>query len=288
MATALVVRLDEPTDFDLTLIEGDPADDHPEPIVAVPDPDVAARHVADRIAAHPQAAAAVIDLLRQSTGRSAWDALYAESIAYSSLLGGTEFQAWRAARPVHEDPGPTEPAVLVRRDGGVLSIVLNRPDRRNAMSRSVRDAACDALDVAVLDGSVHEVRLTGNGPAFCAGGDLDEFGANPDLAGAHFVRMDRSVGWRVHLVADRVVAQVHGACIGAGVEIPAFAARVVAHDDAWFQLPELAMGLLPGAGGTVSLPRRIGPWRTAWLALSGEPIDVRTAMAWGLVDARAD
>jgi enoyl-CoA hydratase/carnithine racemase len=77
---------------------------------------------------------------------------------------------------------------------------------------------------------------------------------------------------------------VHGACAGAGVELPAFAGRVIADPGTTFLLPELAMGLIPGAGGTVSLPRRIGRERTAKLALSGEPIDAKTALDWGLVD----
>jgi enoyl-CoA hydratase/carnithine racemase len=84
--------------------------------------------------------------------------------------------------------------------------------------------------------------------------------------------------------AARVRAVVHGACVGAGVELPAFAARVVAREGARFWLPELSLGLVPGAGGTVSLPRRIGRQRTAWLALSGRAIDAETALAWGLVD----
>jgi enoyl-CoA hydratase/carnithine racemase len=59
---------------------------------------------------------------------------------------------------------------------------------------------------------------------------------------------------------------------------------VVVEGDAWFELPEVGMGLVPGAGGTVSLPRRIGRQRTAWLALSGARLDADTALAWGLVD----
>ena len=81
---------------------------------------------------------------------------------------------------------------------------------------------------------------------------------------------------------------MHGSCVGAGVELPAFATRVVARPDASFRLPELGMGLVPGAGGTVSLPRRIGRQRAAWLALTGVPIDVETALSWRLVDAIAE
>ena len=84
--------------------------------------------------------------------------------------------------------------------------------------------------------------------------------------------------------AERLRARVHGTCIGAGVELPTFAAQVVATEDAVFQLPEVSMGLVPGSGGTVSLPRRIGRQRTAYMALSGTAIDARTALAWGLVD----
>ena len=73
--------------------------------------------------------------------------------------------------------------------------------------------------------------------------------------------------------------------MGAGIEVPAFAGRVVATADAAIALPELGAGLVPGAGGTVSIPRRIGRHRTALLGLTGSPIDAPTALAWGLVDA---
>jgi enoyl-CoA hydratase/carnithine racemase len=89
-------------------------------------------------------------------------------------------------------------------------------------------------------------------------------------------------------LGTRVTAHVHGACIGAGVEIPAFCARVHATPDAVFRLPEVAMGLIPGAGGTASLPRRIGRFRTNYLALSGFEIDANTAQRWGLVDLISD
>jgi enoyl-CoA hydratase/carnithine racemase len=75
--------------------------------------------------------------------------------------------------------------------------------------------------------------------------------------------------------------------MGSGLEMAAFCGWIEAHGDSVFGLPELGLGLIPGAGGTVSVTRRIGRWRTAYLVLSGRTIDVDTALAWGLVDAIA-
>jgi enoyl-CoA hydratase/carnithine racemase len=101
---------------------------------------------------------------------------------------------------------------------------------------------------------------------------------------AHAVRLRQSVGRAIEAVRERVVVHLHGACAGSGIELPAFAGHVIAAPDVRISLPELALGLIPGAGGTVSLPRRIGRHRTARLALTGEPVDAATALSWGLVD----
>jgi enoyl-CoA hydratase/carnithine racemase len=140
----------------------------------------------------------------------------------------------------------------------------------------------------VHDATVERVVVRGNGPAFCSGGDLRDFGTSTDLVRAHAVRTTRHPGALLHALADRVEVQVHGACVGAGVELPAFAGRVIARADTVFQLPEVAMGTIPGAGGTVSLPRRIGPQRTLLLALSGLPLTAGDALRWGLVDEVAE
>lgn len=140
------------------------------------------------------------------------------------------------------------------------------------------------LEIAELDPSVRETIVRGNGPSFCSGGDLDEFGTTIDGPQSHLLRLQLSGGYAVHRIADRVRFVVHGACIGAGVEVPSFASQVDAHPDAYFQLPELSMGLVPGAGGTVSLVHRIGRWRTAYMALTNRRVDAATALDWGLVD----
>jgi enoyl-CoA hydratase/carnithine racemase len=148
----------------------------------------------------------------------------------------------------------------------------------------MREALLDGLAVSAADPTITTVELRGEGPSFCSGGDLDEFGTFASPEAAHELRLERSVARALAAQADRVVAHVHGACAGSGVELPAFAAHVVAAADTTFALPELALGLIPGAGGTVSLTRRIGRHRTALLALTGRPIDATTALAWGLVD----
>jgi enoyl-CoA hydratase/carnithine racemase len=264
----------------------DGRDPLPPDQVAVPGLDPASRAIAATAAAAPKAAATLVGLLRLTSEAPVEHGLVAESLAYSMLLAGPEFTRWRAARPPRPPaPVPAEP-VLLDRAGDELRVTLNDPARHNAFSRHVRDGLAEALDVALADPSITRIRLAGRGPSFCSGGDLDEFGTSPDVTAAHLIRLERSAARRAERCRDRLRAVLHGACIGAGIEIPSFAARVEARDDAFFQLPELAMGLIPGAGGTVGLPRRIGRWRTAYLALSGLRLDLPTALTWGLVDAR--
>jgi len=232
----------------------------------------------------PRAAITCGQLLRQTAALDTAGGLAAEAAAYSLLLGGPEFARWLAERgaPRRRQP-PAEP-VSVSRDGGRLSIMLNDPGRRNAFSMRLREALLDALLVGEADETVTSVELCGAGPAFCSGGDLDEFGTATDLVAAYLVRLSRAP-WRViDRIAAKVTVTAHGACVGAGTEIAAYAGRITATADAFFALPEVAMGLVPGAGGSVSVPRRIGRWRAAWLMLTGDRLPAATALRWGLVD----
>jgi enoyl-CoA hydratase/carnithine racemase len=254
--------------------------------VAVDDPDAELQRLGDQARRSPQASVTLVQVLRTSAGLGHEDALTVESLAYSTLQSGPAFTTWLAERRAAASKIRAEPdrAVLVERQGARLVLTLNRPQVRNAVDTRLRDALVDGLALACADPSIAAVELRGAGPDFSSGGDLDTFGTLPDPATAHLTRVVRSPARLLWRVGERVTAYVHGACVGAGVELAAFAARVVAVPDTRFQLPEVALGLVPGAGGTVSIPRRIGPQRTAWLALGGAELDAVTAAQWGLVD----
>jgi hypothetical protein len=236
------------------------------------------------VAANPLASVTLAALLRGADQRTVAEGLVAESMAYGLLQAGPEFASWRRRVPVRDRPGGSGPPVLVTREGHELTVTLNRPHVLNAFSAPMRDELVAALQVAVVDPSVTSVVVRGAGASFCSGGDLDEFGTRSDPATAHLVRLQRSAGRVLAEVADRTTAHIHGATVGSGIELAAFAHRVAAHRSTRISLPEVHLGLVPGAGGTVSLPRRIGRHATMLLALGPPWIDAETALAWGLVD----
>jgi Enoyl-CoA hydratase/isomerase len=267
-------------------IHAEPGRPAPTCIDVIAESDAACAHLLQRIGANPLAAATLVDLLRHEAWSQIDTGLTLESLAYSTLQHGREFERWLAQRP-RRDVAVATGSVLAERSGEVLTITLNQPARRNAFSAAMRDALCASLQLAVLDDSIREVTLQGAGPAFCAGGDLDEFGDQRDAAIAHAGRLSRSAGRLLHQLAERTTCTLHGACIGAGIELPAFTGHIEARADAFFELPEVGMGLIPGAGGTVSIPRRIGRLRTARMALGGERLPADIALEWGLIDAIA-
>jgi hypothetical protein len=239
----------------------------------------------ETVAANPLASVTLAVLLRGAAGRTLAEGLVAESMAYGLLQAGPEFASWRSAVPVRDhaaDGGG--PPVLVERHDHELAITLHRPHVLNAFSAPMRDGLLAALQVAVVDPSVTAVVVRGSGASFCSGGDLDEFGSRSDPATAHLVRLQRSPARVMAGLSDRAEARIHGATVGSGIELAAFAHRVVADRATRICLPEVHLGLIPGAGGTVSLPRRIGRHRTMLLALGPPWIDADTALAWGLVD----
>ncbi len=239
----------------------------------------------ERIMARPLTALVLVQVLRSTELLPSPQGLDMESLAYSTLQAGPEFAAWNRERTIEPHPEPDEgEAVLLNRQGDTLEATLNRPNLRNSITIEMRDALVDALSVLEADASLQRLDLKAAGACFSVGGELREFGQLPDPAQAHWVRTVQSPARMLDKLRDRITARIHGACLGSGAELPCFASRVIAHPKTYFQMPELELGLIPGAGGTVSMTRRIGRQRMAWMVLSGKRVKAKTALEWGLVD----
>ncbi len=240
----------------------------------------------ERIERTPLAALTLVQVLRCVEYLPLEAAMTVESLAYATLQGGAEFRAWlqtRDAAPQLVAGGEGEP-VIIERDGNVVRAQLNRPANRNAISVEMRDALVELFELLLLDPSIECLQLSGRGGCFSVGGELREFGLAADPAAAHHIRSRHNPGSLLARCASRVRCHVHSACLGSGIELPAFAGHLSADPGSFFQLPELGFGLIPGAGGCVSIAHRIGRQRTAWMALSGRKVRARQALEWGLVD----
>ena len=253
---------------------------------AVVEPPFSAQGILRQIEAQPHAAAVTVQLLRSLPDLSVEQGLVAESIAYGLLQGSRGHRDWLAGRaPVAVE---ADGKVVLERSENQLTITLDRPNAGNAIDRTMRDQLFEAFTLADIDRDIDGISLRATGRSFSLGADLAEFGTTTDPATAHAIRMQTLPAHQIARCADRLEVHVQGACVGAGLEMAAWASRLTASPDAWFQLPELSMGILPGAGGSVSLSRRIGRQRTALLILSGKRISARTALDWWLIDAIVD
>lgn len=247
-----------------------------------------AETLADAVRRHPVAATMMARILRLNEKLPFARALDVESLAYSTLLGGEEFRNWRAKQPQRTAMlSPAGELVKFIRTDDKITLTLNDPERDNAMTAAMRDTLYNALANCLDDPSTPFVRIEGHGRCFSTGGHLPEFGSANDLAKAHIVRTLHSCTLALHRLGERASVFLHGACIGSGLEVPAAARHRIASPNAWFQLPELQMGLIPGAGGTVSVSRGIGRHRTAWMLLSGKRVTAREALSMGLIHAIA-
>ena len=168
-------------------------------------------------------------------------------------------------------------------DGGVAEIALNRPRVLNAHNMQMRDDLYEALEAVRDDPDVNSVLLRGEGDrAFCTGADLTEFGTAPSRVIARQVRWERDL-WGLFLAIDRpIVAALHGFVIGSGVEMALLCDLRIASEDAVFGMPEAALGLIPAAGGTQTLPRTLGAPRALQALLGGERIRRRERWHLGL------
>jgi len=242
--------------------------------------------VESALSANPVASTVLMQTLRVIETLDLYRALVVESLAYATLQQGEEFRRWLALQPAFLkdlDAIQAPPLRTIRIDAE-QTLVLDRPQVRNEIDSHMRDALFEAFSQASLDRDITRISVRGAGDSFSIGGALHEFGHVDSATTAHLIRTERLPSRVLARDGDRYHFHLHGACVGAGLEMAAFAGRVTAAPNTFFRLPEVSMGLIPGAGGCVSVTHRIGRQKAAWMMVTGARVTARAALKWGLVD----
>lgn len=174
--------------------------------------------------------------------------------------------------------------VIAAREGGVLTLTLDYPARRNALALPLREALHEALEAAQGDAEIRAVVLAGAGGSFCSGGDISGMEVADAMAGRE--RMRRTHRLIRLMVAGRlpIVAAVEGWCVGAGLSLACACDTILAAEDACFMAGFGRIGLIPDLGLPFTLPARIGAGRARQMFLYGSRLSAAEAERIGLVD----
>lgn len=168
-----------------------------------------------------------------------------------------------------------------RSEDGICRLALNNPEKRNALATPVLALIADTLDYVREDETVRCVVITGTDKVFAAGADIGEL-VEKDVAGA-LADVRPGIWFRIRSFPKPIIAAVEGWCLGAGNELLMCCDLAVAGESAKFGQPETNLGIIPGAGGTATLPRIVGRMKAMSMVLLGQPIDSKTALRLGLV-----
>ena len=179
----------------------------------------------------------------------------------------------------------TYQTIIYEKQGHVATITLSRPRQKNAISVEMLKDLSRCCDEISADSKVRAVVITGEGDAFCAGGDIEMLASLESPAKAQeFVAFSRSVFSKIYNLARPVIAAINGPALGGGCELALACDLRIAAESASFGQLEIRHGILPGAGGTQRLPRVVGLARAKELLYSGDIIDAAEAHRIGLVN----
>lgn len=176
-----------------------------------------------------------------------------------------------------------EPIVLLEREENIAIITLNHPEKLNAISVAVRDALYEHILAVQTDPTIDGIILRGNGKGFCAGADLKEFGTDPSVIEKRKIRIQHDIWEEFRKCPKPIAAILHGFAVGSGIEMAMICDFRFATPKTKISLPECALGMLPAAGGTQSLPRLM---RHGWaidFALKGYYLSAEEAKARQIV-----
>lgn len=180
------------------------------------------------------------------------------------------------------------PVLLEAKHEGIATLVMNRPDRLNALNNELAVALNEALGRLAKDETINVIVITGAGRAFCAGGDLAAMGKGRQTGATHelepLLRAGMQMVLKMRTIPQPVIAAVNGAAAGAGMNIALAADIRIAVEEAVFGQNFAKVGLFPDYGGTYFLPQLVGPAKTAELFYTGDMIDAKTALRLGIVN----
>lgn len=176
--------------------------------------------------------------------------------------------------------------ILLEREDRIARLIINRPDKRNALNLATRREIAEVLDELEKDRDVGVLVVTGAGDkAFISGSDLNEFGRMTPLEAYDFMNtLAQRLYTRLEELDIPVIAMINGLCLGAGCEIALACDIRIASDRAKFGQPEIKLGIMPGGGGTQRLARLVGPGKAKELIFTGDVINAEEALAIGLVN----
>ncbi len=179
----------------------------------------------------------------------------------------------------------SDATILLRREGAIARLTLNRPDRLNSFTLAMLGDLSEALSEIDADDGLRVVVLTGAGRGFCAGQDLADHAAVDDPRAVRNVveRHYNPVVRQIRALRAPVIAAVNGVAAGAGCSLVLACDIAIAAESAYLSNAFGKVGLIPDAGGSYFLPRMVGQARALGLSLLGDPIDARTAANWGLI-----
>jgi enoyl-CoA hydratase len=183
---------------------------------------------------------------------------------------------------------PNFESLLLREENGVLVVTIHRPEAMNALNASVLrslQSLTDWLESSDEGQNYRALILTGAGEkSFVAGADIKQFESMTKAMAVEFAREGQRIFTRLETLKIPVIGAINGFALGGGLELALACDFIYASDNAKFGLPECTLGLMPGFGGTVRLPRRIGPARAREMTLTGSMISAQEALAIGLVN----
>ena len=175
--------------------------------------------------------------------------------------------------------------LLTSFDNGIFIITINRPDKLNALNKTVMDELSAAIDEVYNNPEIKSAIITGAGPkAFVAGADISEFIGLSKEQGMAMAKKGQDLFFKIENCPKPIIAAVNGFALGGGCELAMSCHFRLASENAKFGQPEVNLGLIPGYGGTQRLTQLIGKGRSIELLISANMIDAATALQYGLVN----